>query len=360
MLNKVERMNIELQVTTHIKELLGKVPLVQSVKPRKQGINCGGHTLDLVFQVNVAGCEHLLVCEVKDRAQPQQVRAALLILREALRRDGRDMTPVFMAPYLSPQARALCVEYGVGYLDLAGNARIAFDGIFIEREVADKPKAVRREVKSLFKPKSARVLRVLLRQPHRAWRVADLADAAQVSLGHVSNVRRKLIAEEWGEDSGSGLFLLKPDALLDAWRNAYEPPAGERREYYTTLHGEAFDAAVRGAFGATPGQGRILLASFSAGRWMAPYLRSGTQYFYADASGLALLVSFLNLVRTGKGGNVVVTVPTDDGVLQDAMHPAPGVVCTSPVQTYLDLCTLGERGVEAADILRREKLAWSN
>ncbi|NHZ46818.1 hypothetical protein FVW27_09285 [Desulfovibrio sp. XJ01] len=358
MLNEVKMMNIEQQAMAYIKEMLGKIPLVQSVKSCTQGVSCGGHTLDLVLQVNVGGCEHLLVCEVKDRAQPQQVRAALLMLRESLRRDGRDMTPVFMAPYLSPQARALCVEHDVGYLDLAGNARIAFDGIFIEREVVDKPKAVRREVKSLFKPKSARVLRVLLRQPHRAWRVADLADAAQVSLGHVSNVRRKLLAEEWGEDSGSGLFLLKPDALLDAWRKVYEPPAGERREYYTSLHGEAFDAAVRGVSGTA--LGCILLASFSAGRWLAPYLRSGTQYFYADVSGLALLVSTLHLVRVDKGGNVVVTVPTDEGILQDAIQPAPGIACTSPVQTYLDLCALGERGAEAADNLRREKLAWSN
>ncbi|MDA4631000.1 hypothetical protein NZA98_07735, partial [Escherichia coli] len=32
--------------------------------------------------------------------------------------------------------------------------------------------------------------------------------------------------------------------------------------------------------------------------------------------------------------------------------------CTSSVQTYLDLAIAGERGAEAADHLRKEKLSW--
>ena len=43
---------------------------------------------------------------------------------------------------------------------------------------------------------------------------------------------------------------------------------------------------------------------------------------------------------------------------RDAIEPAPGSVCTGPVQTYLDLAAAGERGREAADHLRQEKLAW--
>jgi hypothetical protein len=46
------------------------------------------------------------------------------------------------------------------------------------------------------------------------------------------------------------------------------------------------------------------------------------------------------------------------GPLHDTVEPAPGVICTSPIQTYLDLAAAGERGREAADHLRREKLTW--
>ena len=118
----------------------------------------------------------------------------------------------------------MCREQAVGYLDLEGNARLAFDGVFMERLVSDKPSVERRELKSLFKPKSAQVLRTMLRDPNRAWRVTELAETTGVSLGHVSNVRVGLLDREWAQVSGEGLLLSEPDALLDAWRNAYEPP----------------------------------------------------------------------------------------------------------------------------------------
>ena len=41
------------------------------------------------------------------------------------------------------------------------------------------------------------------------------------------------------------------------------------------------------------------------------------------------------------------------------MTPVSNVSTPSPIQTYLDLAAAGERGREAADHLRREKLTWS-
>ena len=64
------------------------------------------------------------------------------------------------------------------------------------------------------------------------------------------------------------------------------------------------------------------------------------------------------LAPISKGENVVITFPNDLGLLIDTVEPAPGAVCTSPVQTYLDLSTAGERGAEAADHLRKEMLSW--
>ena len=66
---------------------------------------------------------------------------------------------------------------------LGGNARIAFGGVFIERTVADKPVAEQRELKSLFRPKSAQVLRAMLRDPGRAWRVTELSEISGSAWG---------------------------------------------------------------------------------------------------------------------------------------------------------------------------------
>lgn len=340
-----------------LRVLLEQVPAIKVLDIEHETLG-SDRGVDIVAHIEAHGKVHTLVCEVKSSGQPRHVRLALLRLRDFVANQTKDATPVFIAPYLSPDAQALCRQKEVGYLDLEGNARLTFGSVFVERQVASKPAVERRELRSLFKPKSAQVLRVMLRDPHRAWRVTELAEAADVSLGHVSNVRAGLLGREWARVSGEGLYLSEPDALLDAWRDAYEPPAGRRMSFYTTLHGSAFEEAVRSVSQSDRDTGQAVLASFSAAHWLAPYGRTGTQYFYVDDAGLEQLRSGLKLSSTSKGENVTVTLLTDLGVLRDTVEPAPGIICTSPVQTYLDLAAAGERGREAADHLRQERLTW--
>ncbi len=79
--------------------------------------------------------------------------------------------------------------------------------------------------------------------------------------------------------------------------------------------------------------------------------------FYADNAGFDQLKENLKLSSSPKGMNVVVTVPKDSGLFLATVKPANGVICTSAVQTYLDLWLSGERGQEAAEHLRQEKLS---
>jgi hypothetical protein len=70
----------------------------------------------------------------------------------------------------------------VSFLDLEGNAHPSFDTVSIDRQVPNQPKPERHEFRSLFKPKSAQVLRVLLRDPnadvesHGAGQTAEVTD----------------------------------------------------------------------------------------------------------------------------------------------------------------------------------------
>lgn len=315
---------------------------------------------DIIAHLTVLGRSHILICELKANGQPRYVKMALLQLEAATRRLGESATPVIVAPYLSPPVQAMCEERGVGYLDLEGNAYLSFDGVFIDRKVATKPAGERREIRSIFSPKSAQVLRIMLRDPGRGWRVAKLARAAKVSIGHVSNVLTALRDRDWAQVGEAGIHLSKPSALLDTWRDEYEPPAGKRQHFYTTLHGSAFDEAVRSAFSTASSGSRAAFCSFSAAHWLAPYARSATQHFFADEGGLQMLWERLKLQSSSKGENITITVLRDDGPLQDTTEPTPGIVCTSAVQTYLDLCIAGERGREAAEHLRQERLKWSH
>ena len=347
----------ELRAAEVLQKLLEKIPglHIESIEVEAESRNWDP---DWVVHVLVNDVKHLLICEYKSNGQPRYARAAVLNLQNYTAHSKFDATPVLIAPYLSPAVKHMCEENDVGYLDLEGNARIAFGTVFIERVVAGWPAVERRELRSLFSPKSAQVLRTLLREPLRAWRVTELSERSGVSLGHVSNVRTGLVDREWARVSDDGLVISEPDALLDAWLDVYTEPSGKRLGYYTPLHGKALVDAARDVMGTNDGDRHVAFASFSAAQWLAPYGRTGTHYFIADDVGFRKLQAALMLAPISKGENVVITFPNDLGLLIDTVEPAPGAVCTSPVQTYLDLSTAGERGAEAADHLRKEMLSW--
>lgn len=349
----------EQQATHFLQDVLKQVPAIKKADVTHEALSADDHA-DVLAHVDAFGKHHLLFCEVKSTGQPRHVRAALLQLRAYQAHYGKEAIPVLIAPYLSPAAQALCRAQEVGFLDFEGNVHLAFDGIFIDRQVASRPIVEKRELRSIFKPKSAQVLRVLLRDPSRRWRVAELASTAGVSLGHVSNVRTGLLDREWAQVSNGGIHLAEPDALLDAWRDDYEPPSAIRRSFYTTLHGKALDEAARRGLSKDEDPGLAMYASFSAAQWLAPYVRSASSHFYSDAAGLERLQAVLKLSPVPKGENIIVDVLKDAGLFRDAVELAPGAYGTSPVQTYLDLANAGDRGREAADHLRREKLQWRN
>ncbi len=151
---------------------------------------------------------------------------------------------------------------------------------------------------------------------------------------------------------------MDPDGLLDAWRASYTSQSRDRRRFYTALHGREFEDASRVALRTEGASGRIALASFSAANWLAPYLRTSTHYFVADSQGLRHLQKTLRLAPVSQGENVMVTLVKDSDLPLDTVEPAPGAICTNPIQTYLDLAIAGEQGAEAAEHLRREALAW--
>jgi hypothetical protein len=348
--------DLERRAALLLKELLLRVPslTVKSVTVESSGKDSG---IDILAHVRSGEQDHLLICEVKQSGQPRFAKEAINQLRAYLSRSKRTAIPIFIAPFLTATTREFCQADGIGYLDFEGNAHIAFGSVYIERSTASRPEAEKREFRSLFKPRSAQVLRVLLRDPRRVWKLSELAEQSGVSIGHVSNVRNALADREWIEDRSAGIQLKSPDLLLDIWRDSYRIEAAEELKFYTTLHGKAWDKSVRTLF-EMHSSDPVALASFSSAQWIAPYGRSSTQFFYAGQDAIPALKETLALSKPEMGENVIVWIPNDEGVFTDSFQ-ADGVIrCTSPLQTYLDLSQAGDRGIEAADHLRKAKLAW--
>ncbi len=357
---------VEVRAIDAVRDLLRNVPSVQveTVEyERKIGHDYG---MDGLVAFAHRGGNYALVVEVRSNGAPRFVRSGVYQLESCVARlrrsgeanGGRRFIPMIVSPYLSPDSRAICLDHDIAYLDLVGNARLAFDTVYIERAVAERPVSETRSLRSIFSPKAAAILRVLLREPGRAWRVADLAAQARASYGHVSNVRKALLAREWIELGDDGVVLVQPDVLLQTWRESYRRPTGESITGYTHLHGTQLDERLRGTLNPHPECPRVLYALHSAAQWLAPFGRSATHTLYADEPGADALKDALKLTHAARGANVVLLVPTDESLFHDASEPAPNVFCTSPIVTYLDLWTGSDRDREAAEHLAGEFFPW--
>ncbi|WP_460081145.1 hypothetical protein [Pseudomonas sp. H3_H05] len=121
-----------------LQDLLSKVPIIE-INSFKTTPSAKTWAPDFIVEIDASGKSHSLACVVKANGQPRFVTAALLQLRDYVNEWNTTITPIVIAPYLSPAARQACREKRVGYLDLEGNAWLSFDGVFIDHQVAEKP-----------------------------------------------------------------------------------------------------------------------------------------------------------------------------------------------------------------------------
>ena len=324
---------------------LAEVPFLK-VEQVKQEFATEGGRPDFLIELTLPDGRQMLVCEVKNSGQPAIARVAI---NQILRYLGLfpDAYGVFVAPYISPQAARICTEEGVGYVDLAGNCRLAFGQVFIQQEGKPNPFAQKRDLRSLYSPKAARVLRVMLNNPGRRWKLQPLADEAQVSLGQAANVKRLLLDRECIRAEPEGIAVSEPQALLTEWGENYN----YRRHQISDFYSLKTVAEIEAALAETCRQEGIkyALTGFSGAARVAPFVRYQrvTAYVQGDIEGLA---QRLGLSRVSSGANVGLWMPYDEGVFY-ATQDYDGARVVSPIQLYLDLRGSRGRGEEAADFL---------
>src|SRR5438552_8129490 len=170
------------QVAQRLRELLPKAKGWQESTNAK----IGGQVADLLARFQLAGQDHTVVVEVTSLGQPRQIRASVTRLNE-IRRELPGAYPVAGSVYIGPQSARILKSNNLGFVDLSGNCYLAFENVLIEKEGKRNVRPSTRPLRSLFAPRATRVVRVLLVDPGRAWRLEELGRAAEVSLGHSHN-----------------------------------------------------------------------------------------------------------------------------------------------------------------------------
>ncbi|MBW1744269.1 MAG: hypothetical protein JRJ47_12715 [Deltaproteobacteria bacterium] len=324
---------------------LSKIPFL-TIEQIKKEPDSGAGKPDFLVKLALPEGERYLVVEVKTSGQPRLAREAVNQLVRY-----RDVYPnayaVFMAPYISPRAAEICKKEDIGYIDLAGNCRLSFGQVYIEQEGNPNPLGEKRDLRSLYSPKAERVLRVLLNNEKRAWKMAELADEAKISLGQVSNVKKLLLDREWIQTDKRGLVLSEPEQLLREWSENYSFKKSTVRDYYSLgrvgeIESDLAESCRREGY-------KYALTAFSAAAMVAPAVRYQRAMAYM-AEIQEDLMSELGLKRVTTGANLSLVIPYDEGVFY-GVREIDGIRMASPIQVYLDLRGFRGRGEEAAQVL---------
>jgi Transcriptional regulator, AbiEi antitoxin, Type IV TA system len=307
---------------------------------------------DFVFKTNIRGNPVTFIAECKAQGEPRYVRQGAEQLREYQAKYPAAY-PIIIAPFITESTASLLSSKKVGYFDLAGNALIDFGPVFVQVGGKTQTNPVQRKLKSLFSPRSSRILRILLTDPRRRWLLRDLSKEAKVSIGLVSKVKEKLIELEFAAESRD-VSITKPGELLDDWARNYSYSDNKIERYYSTLDPALLEKRL--ADRARERAWRYALTMFSGASKIESFVRYNfAAFYYSGPAGE--LAEELQLKAVPSGANAWVLLPRDEGVYWGTEQIADATV-VSNVQLYLDLINFKGRGEEQATAIREQRLRY--
>ncbi len=330
------------------------------VRAREVPIGRNGRA-DALVDIVVGGRPMQLLVEAKRDAFPRDVRESVWQLRTNaadLPTDGRPVLPFFVARAISPGARNILQEEGIGFYDLGGTLYIPAPNafVFIDRP---PPRNTRKVFGSVFQGQKARVVMAVFERRHAWLSVKELAETTEVSPATASSTLTEMERREWVEVEGSGPSKLRrlraAEEVLDAWQKyILEQKPAKIDRYYVPLPdirtlSKRLDQVCGGADYAVTGE--------AAAQAYAPYLSSISQLKCRILPGpfQKQILDHLDARPVSEGWNlgVIVTRARGDVTVGERID---GVALAPALQVYLDLLEGSGRSKEMAAHLRAERL----
>ena len=318
-----------------LKELLGRVPVVEDIQIADES----EHGFTVILQERGSGSFEIHVTCLK-RAVPSSVK-------EVVSQSNGQLYCIIMAPYISDASAKICETYGVGYCDLSGNCLIQMDSIYISNKGNPNRYPVENHAKTIFKSSAkttSLILRELMKDVSKRWKIKELAEKVGCSIGMVSRVKRYLCEQSWAVMDSSGLHITDAESLMKEWSRAYEIP--EAISCYTI---ESIPRFEEKCYAAYRNNGvSLCLTGFSGGVRYAPVVRYTKAHVWVDRKDITDFLNLTECKKVDSGANVTVYIADSDEVFVDCREINQSRVA-SPVQVYLDCMQLKGRGEEMAE-----------
>lgn len=320
---------------------------------------------DAILDAVVADCEIAFVIETRGDVYPRDAREIVWQLKRYMREldsSNRRYVPMILARSVSEGAREFLQEEQIAYHDLSGSLFLSVDETFVLIE-RPKPKRAKRRAMNVFKGTRAQVLHTLFDRQGEWVSGSEIAEDAGVSPATVSETFKDLERRDWLEVKGEGPAkrrrLVRPDVLLDAWRDSIlTSRASKRTRYYvprmkpedmaqeikSANYYDDFDLEFTGQF---------------AAQFYTPYL-SNVSDLTVRTFGKRThdwLISILDAREVSEGANLVL-IDAKQNKNRNRIHDENERLMASPLRVYLDLLEDRGRSKEMAEHLRSQKLVW--
>ena len=316
--------------------------------------------VDFSYQLLRTGLPTLcLNFQIKSRVNKQQLLFADLV-KESVESYGVESSiDILVYPFISDEMDAYCRERGIQYLDLSGNSFISAQGLYIsERGRPNAFPTLQKVATSAFERSSvvsSRILRTLMEDWKRPWKMQPLSDVCSCSLGQVAKVKHYLKDNVWLEEQEEGFSIKDPKNLMQSWASVYAKKQNATLNYYSLLPIPELENRLAGL--SSP-YDRSVLTSFSGGVRLHPRVNYRKVQLYVAASDISSIVAQLDLKSVDSGPNVEIIIPYDD-VIYMGQQNVDGVRIVSPVQLYLDLSFQKNRGEELAEYILNQEILHS-
>lgn len=321
--------------------------------------------IDALIDFEIDSKRLLLVVETKNSAFPRDVRQMVWQLREYTNpisnKSGPRPVPLLVAPQISPGAREILREEGVGYFDASGSLYVPAPDLFIYIE-KPAPKSVKRSVGSLFTGRRALVLYAAWECGEHWFGVHEIADRARVSAATVSETMIAMERHEWAVSRGAGPAkerrLTNRRALLDAWTESQLQKRPAPMDRYYVAEPRIDELMHRLDRICARNDVEYAITGEAAAQIHAPFLSnvSHVRCRMLFSSMIPEVIRQLGAMPVSEGWNLGIMQSHVVGELSFRAH-VNEIWVADPLQVYLDLLQSGGRSREFAEHLRRERLA---
>lgn len=262
---------------------------------------------------------------------------------------------IIVAPYISERTAQICEDNGMGYFDYAGNCWFVGHSIFLSEKGNKNQQPKEQKTVSIFERTSvvsSYILRELLADVTKVWKLKYLAETVNCSIGQVSKLMNFLLENAWAEKVPNGYRMINTESLLQEWSTIYGKKELTAYSCYSLNQVSLVEERLK-ALKKDMGIDSYL-TGLAGGVRYTPVVRYNKVHIYMAPENIREAISYLELKEVDSGSNVVIFPLENDSYIKDYRVIDESMV-VSPVQIYLDSMQIKSRGEEMAEaVLRKE------